>query len=307
MFTTGFDSLDGTSIHRRGAETDAFAGLSRKQQVGSAEERRDKARGRPGIQLVGLVALQQAAEIHDTDAVGEREGFFLVMRHQHGSDAELALDLADRAPEFLADLGVERTERFIEQQHFGLVRERTGHGHSLLLAAGQLRRQAIVHTFECDQAQQLLATLAAVRGLHAPDPQGEFDVVRHAHVAKQGVVLEHEADATVACRHMRNVTAVKGNPPMIHAGQAGDGTQQRALATAAWSEQDVELAVADVQRHIVDDRGALIPLGDLIERDGHEGRGIRWGGAKVPHPTGWQRLRQSPGGNKMVITVTVLA
>ena len=85
------------------------------------------------------------------------------MGDQHGGDAELALDLADGAAQLLADLGVERAEGLIEQQHLGLVRERARHGDALLLAAGQLRGQALVHALERDQPQQLLAALRRAR------------------------------------------------------------------------------------------------------------------------------------------------
>jgi hypothetical protein len=56
---------------------------------------------------------------------------------------------------------------------------------------------------------------------------------------------------------------------MVDFGQASDGAQQRALATATWTEQHQELALADVQGNVVDDRGTLVPLGYLIEDDGH--------------------------------------
>ena len=46
------------------------------------------------------------------------------------------LDPADRASEFLADLGVERAEGLVEEQHLGLVRECAGDRDALLLAAG---------------------------------------------------------------------------------------------------------------------------------------------------------------------------
>ena len=115
--------------------------------------------GGPRVQLVGPAHLEQAAEIHHADAVGEREGFFLVVRDEHGGDAELALHLADGPPQLFADLRVERAEGLIEQQHFGLVRERAGDGDALLLAAGELGGQALVHAFERHQPQQLLAPL----------------------------------------------------------------------------------------------------------------------------------------------------
>ena len=153
------------------------------------------------------------------------------------------------------------------------MRQRARDGDALLLAAGQLRRQSIVHAFERDQAQQLLAALRAGLGaLHAPHAQRELDVLADGHVPEQRVVLEHEADAALPRRDVRDIVAVQGDAAVIDAGQPGDRAQQRALAAAARAEQHEELALADFQRNVVDDRRALIPFGDLIERDGHRGR-----------------------------------
>ncbi len=56
---------------------------------------------------------------------------------------------------------------------------------------------------------------------------------------------------------------------MVDARQTGDGSEKGALAATARAKKDEELAVADIQRDIVDDRHSLIPFGDLIECDGH--------------------------------------
>ena len=92
------------------------------------------------------------------------------------------------------------------------------------------------------------------------------------HVPEQRVVLEHEPDAALARRDVRDVVAVQRDAAVIDAGQPGDRAQQRALAAAAGAEQHEELALADLERDVVDDRRALIPFGDLIERDRHKSR-----------------------------------
>jgi hypothetical protein len=135
----------------------------------------------------------KAPLVHDADAVGHREGLVLIVRDEDGADAELLLDLADRAPQLLADLRVERAERLVEQQHLGPVRERARDGDALLLAAESCVGQAVVHAFEGDELQELGATLEAIGALHAPHAERELDVVGDAHVPEQGVVLEDEA------------------------------------------------------------------------------------------------------------------
>ena len=95
--------------------------------------------------------------MHHADAVGERKRLFLVVRDEDRRDVQLALDLADRAAQFFADLGIERAERLVHQQHFGPMRERARDRDALLLAAGELRGQPVVHAFERDELQQFLA------------------------------------------------------------------------------------------------------------------------------------------------------
>ena len=40
------------------------------------------------------------------------------------------------------------------------------------------------------------------------------------------------------------------------------------------TEQHQEFALLDLQRDVVDDRDGLIPLGHLVERDGHADPGL---------------------------------
>ena len=140
------------------------------------------------------------------------------MGHEHGRDPELALHLADGAAQLLADLGVQGAEGLIEQQHLGLVRQRTRHRHALLLAAGELRRQPLIHALERHQAQQLLATLPARPGAHVPHAQRELDVLCHRHMAEQRVVLEHQPHAALAGGDVRDVAAVQCDAAMVDTG-----------------------------------------------------------------------------------------
>jgi hypothetical protein len=130
--------LDATSVDRRGAEANALLGLLREQQICGTKKGRDEARRGTVVQLVGPAGLQQTAEVHHADSIGECESLLLIVRDEHGGDLQLALHLADRTTQLFADLGVERTERLVEQQHFGLVRQCACNRNALLLAAGKL-------------------------------------------------------------------------------------------------------------------------------------------------------------------------
>ena len=201
--------IDGRAVHLARAEAHAALGLAAEEQVGRAEKRCDEARRGAGIELIGAADLEEPAEIHDADAVSEREGLLLVMRDEHRRDAKFALHLADRAAQLLADLGVESAEGLIEEQHLGLVCQSARNCNALLLTTGELRRQPFVHALERDQAQKLAAALAPRMGTHAPHAQRKLDVVGYRHMTKERVVLEHETDVALLRGHVRNVAAVQ--------------------------------------------------------------------------------------------------
>src|SRR5258708_36942153 len=107
-----------------------------------AQEARDEVAGRLRLDLGRGPELLDSAFVEQRDAVGQREAFLLVVRHEDRGEAELVVDLAERAPKFAADLGVERTERVIEQQDARIAGEGAGEGDALALAAGKLARIA---------------------------------------------------------------------------------------------------------------------------------------------------------------------
>ena len=64
--------------------------------------------------------------------------FFLVVRHEHEGDADRLLQLAQFDLHLLAQLLVERAQRFVEQQHLRPLDQRARQRHALALAARQL-------------------------------------------------------------------------------------------------------------------------------------------------------------------------
>ena len=110
-------------------------------------------------------------------------------------------------PQVGAHLGVERAERLVEQQHLRVDGERAGQRHPLALAAGQLRRVAVLEPVEADDLEQLV-DLPGDLGLGPlADRQAEGDVVAHRHVLERRVVLEDEPDAALLRRHAGDVAS----------------------------------------------------------------------------------------------------
>ena len=73
--------------------------------------------GRAVVDLRRRADLLDAALVEHRDPVGDVEGLGLVVGDQHGGDVHLVVQPAQPRPQVLTDLGVQRAERLVEQQH----------------------------------------------------------------------------------------------------------------------------------------------------------------------------------------------
>ena len=71
-----------------------------------------------------------------TDLVRHGEGFRLVVGHENRGDTDPVLDRRQLDAHVFAQVGVERRERFVEQQHVGFDDDGARQRDALLLAAG---------------------------------------------------------------------------------------------------------------------------------------------------------------------------
>ena len=180
-----------------------------RQRARLADEAVDEGRVRRVVDLVGGADLLDPALAHDDDAVGEFQRLFLVVGDEDGGVAGGVVDFAQPAAQLAADLRVERAERLVEQEHRGSIAMRAGERHALALAAGELRRIALLQAGELHEVEEFRGA-AADLGLGGPrragpDLQAEADILDDRHVLEQRVVLEHEADIALLHGLLRGV------------------------------------------------------------------------------------------------------
>ncbi len=155
-------------------------------------------------------------------------------------------DQEDRAPVQPPQLGderlhlapgqrVQRAERLVQQQEFGLPHQRTGQRDALRLPAGQRLGPYGRPLRDADLVQRLHRE-RPVR----PPGQPEHDVAPHLQPGQQPRRLEGRA-APRGHRHLAADLVV----------EPGEDPQQRRLAAAAVPEQRHELALTDVEIEIV--------------------------------------------------------
>ena len=129
------------------------------------------------------------------DLVGDVHRLLLVVGDEERRHVDLVVQAAQPLAQLGADLGVERAERLVEQQHLRLDRQRARERHPLALAAGELRRVALWRAGRarrCPAARRPARRSRAFGRLRTVRPKR--DVVAHRHVLERGVVLEDEAD-----------------------------------------------------------------------------------------------------------------
>src|SRR5690606_4135221 len=143
--------------------------------------------------------------------------------------------------------------------------------HTLPLPAGDLSGKARAEPLELHQLEQLgharvdLSPAAAAFGnLHA-----ESDVVMHAHVRKQRVVLEDESDAAVTHRNVGRVLVAEINRSAVRELEAGDHAQDGRLARSRRTEQRDQFAAFDLERDPAHGAEGLEGLHHVVEADLH--------------------------------------
>ena len=94
-------------------------------------------------------------------------------------DADLALDALELELHHLAQLEVERAERFVEQQRAGVVHQRAGQRDALLLTAGELGRLALGEVGQPDDLEQSRRRGASTSALSFFMLRGPYATLSH--------------------------------------------------------------------------------------------------------------------------------
>jgi hypothetical protein len=179
-----------------------------------------------------------------------------------------------------AQLGVEVRQRLVHEVRGGLAHHGASHRDALALAAGELAGLALEEIVEAEDLRDLVHAPGDLLLGRLAHLEAEGEVLPHAHVGVERVVLEHHRDVAGAGRGVGDVLAADLDHALADLLEAGDHAQQRRLAAARRADEDHELALADLQVDVLD-RAEPVPvdLGDVLQADA--ALGLR-GGDLVP-------------------------
>ena len=129
---------------------------------------------RAAVQVVGRRQLDEAAEVHHADAVGDVADDGEVVGDEHERQVEPLLEVDEQVDDLRLDRDVERRDRLVGEDDVGLDGQRPGQPDALALATGELVGIAIGGVGrEPDEVQQLGHPPVDVqRGLRRPRRRG---------------------------------------------------------------------------------------------------------------------------------------
>ena len=203
----------------------------------------------------GVPICWTGAFVDDDDAVGDFKSFLLVMGDEEAGEAGGIVKAAQPMAQFLAHLGIEGPEGFVEQENFRLDSQGTSESHALALSAGELAGKASGELRELDGLEKLLdpgADLGFRRSLASlSHAQTERDVLKDAEMLKERVVLEDKSRAALVRALPRDVPLAEENLSLLRKFESGNDPQESCLARSAGAEQGHQFASLDREVNVV--------------------------------------------------------
>ena len=220
------------------------------------------------VQALGRVQLLELPGVHHSDAVAHRHRFDLVVRHVNRGALDALVELLEHRSCLDAKLRIEIGERLVHQEHRGLARDRSADGDTLPLPTRELLRLALEELSDAEHPADLVhASLDLLLG-DVPQLESEGDVVVHAHVRIERVVLEDHGDIAILRGDVVDDTLADEDVAARLLLESGEHAQRGGLAAARRSDEHEELAVAHGDVQVVHRGDIAELLEDVVVGDG---------------------------------------
>ncbi len=189
--------------------------------------------------------------VHHRNPVGHGQRFFLIVRHEHKGNTDPGLQGFEFELHLFAQLLVQCTEGFIQQEHFGLIDQGASQGDSLLLATRELFGFAVGHRRQAHQVEHLLHPAIDLRARHPAHFQAKRHVLGHGHVRKESIALKNRIDRALKWWQLTHLVPVDKYLPGGGQVEAGNHAQGGRLAAAARPQHRKKFTIEDLHGDIV--------------------------------------------------------
>ena len=179
------------------------------------------------------------------DPVRNFHRLLLIVRHEQGGHIQIGVQPHQPLAKFLPNLGVDRPQRFIQEQDAGFGGQSAGNRHPLTLPAGELMRKSLLQFLKAEQFQQFCDARFGVGGFPFLNLQSKGNVLEHSHVLEQRVILKNKTD--VPLLDFDIVDPLPAHEDVAVGGhfQSSNQAQHSRFAAAARPKQRQQLAFTD--------------------------------------------------------------
>ena len=203
-----------------------------------------------GVDFSGSGNLFQGAVAEKRDAIRERHGFFLIMGDEQEGDADFALQSFELGLHLFAKIRVQSGQRFVQEEKFRSIYERTSQCDALLLSAAEFcgARIGVVGHFHHNEGFADTRSNLVCRSFGYAKAIGY--VVAHVEMREQSIVLKDCIYGTFV--RGKRVQALAIHPDFTLTGlfEASDETKQGSFSGTAFAKKGQEFTGLNLQGKI---------------------------------------------------------
>ena len=196
----------------------------------------------------------------------QNKSFFHVVGDQQHCQPSASPEVEEKILHRFANLQIQGTEGFIQQQDAGIGGKSTGNGHPLLHTAGEFARQFCGGVTEAYHLQEIGRSLLDFPRFHALKSHAEGNVLRGVQPGIEAVFLKHHAPVWSRAGYGGAVDSDAATARLI---QAGDQAEDRALPGSRAAHQGHEVSGFHGERQAIEDQLLPETLAEVVDDEFH--------------------------------------
>jgi len=224
--------------------------------------------------ILGSGEGHEAADVEQSDAGGEEEGFAEIVGDEDDGFLKAAGEGAKFALEFGTGDGIESREGLVHEQNGGIGGESAGYADALALATREFAgvTGGKVGGIEADEGEEFVDASGDAGGGPVLERGNEGDVLSDSEVRKEAGVLDNVSDATAELKgvDIGSGTTVYGNLTTGGQEQPIDEAKKSGFATATATEKDEGFATGNGKGDAGEDgriRNIVYVIADIVKFD----------------------------------------
>ena len=216
------------------------------------------------VDLLRAAHLLNDAILEHHDAIPHGDRLYLIVRYVNKGGIQAMMEAGDLRTHLGAEDGVEVGERLVHQEDIGLAHDGPPQGDALALTAGKLARPALQEMLDAQHGGGLLHATIDFGSGRLAQLEAERHVVIDVHMGIERIILEDHGNVPGLGRYPIHQSIADEDLAPGDRLQSGDAIEHGGFSAAAGTKQNHELAVPDLQAHVLYRRHFAETLAEIL-------------------------------------------